>query len=138
MLKEGDVLTLSAGYPLKIDEFQYLKPHASITRKLSDDIMGDLREMQTELQNALRRALVVCITEVSELVEKLDQVDGDVDDLAELVTKELDDGKVAEIAHVEVEGHDGGHKKPAKKAAKKKGGAGKLAKKKGSKKKKLG
>lgn len=124
MLKEGDKLTLSAGYPLKIDEFQYLKPHAAITRTLSDDITGDIQGMEDALKVALRRSLVCCITEISDLVEKLDAVDGDIDDLAVLVTKELDNGRVSEIAHIEVEGHGGGHKKPkpppAKKATKKK------------------
>lgn len=132
MLKEGDKLTLSAGFPLKLDEFQYLKPHAAITRTMSDDVTGDIQDMEDALGVALRRSLVCCIMEISDLVEKLDAVDGDVDALAELVTKELSDGKVSEVPHIKVESNVSRNKKAVKK-----GSVSKPARKKGAKKKKL-
>lgn len=120
MLKEGDTLTLSAGYPLKIDEFQYLKTHASVTRKLSDDVAGDLREMDQALRLGLRCSMVTCIEELSEIVMLLDEVGGDIDALAEKLVQELD--HVAKVTHIEVETGDGGGttKGGTKKAAKKK------------------
>ncbi len=126
MLKEGDTFTLSAGYPLKIDEFQYLKPHASVTRKLSDDLAGDLQEMDQALRLGLRHSLVNCVEELSEVVKLLDEADGDVEVMAERMAQELD--HVAKVTHIEVEtGGDGSGKAGTKKAAKKKGARKKRA-----------
>lgn len=127
MLKEGDILTLSVGYPLMIAEFQYLKPHASVTRKLSDDVAGDLREMDQALRLGLRCSMVTCIAELSEVVMLLDEVGGDIDALAEKLVQELD--HVAKGTHIEVETSDDGGtaKGGTKKAAKKKGARRKRA-----------
>ena len=119
MLKEGDILTLSVGYPLMIAEFQYLKPHASITRKLSDDLVGDLRDMGEQVRLALRRSLVCCIEELSEVAALLDETGGDIDLLAERLTQELEN--VTKGASIEVK-TSSGEKKAHKKAAKKKPG----------------
>jgi hypothetical protein len=143
MLKEGDTVTVGCNPTVKVGEgFLFFKPHASVTRMLSDDMMGDLKDMQAELRKQLFRALQTEIVGVSDIYEALG--DGaEMDDLLALCKKEMGDVEAqstfqvheGEVApKVEIDGD--GNVVPKSKGGVTKKGPGKHAKAKAGVKKK--
>jgi hypothetical protein len=93
MLKEGDTVSMGCNPTLKVgNDFLFFKPSAVVTRTLSDDVMGDLKEMQSEVRKQLFRALRCEITGVSDIYEALGS-DADLDDLIKLCEKEVGNGE---------------------------------------------
>ncbi len=91
MLKEGDTVSMGCNPTIKVgNDFLFLKPHAVITRTLSDDVMGDLKEMQAELRTQLVRALRCEISGVSDIYEALGE-DADLEALMTFCEKEVGD-----------------------------------------------
>ena len=89
MLKEGDTVTLGCNPTVKVGEgFLFFKPHSSVTRTLSDDVLGDLADMQAELRKQLFRALRTEIDGVSDIYEALGET-ADLDELVKLCMKEV-------------------------------------------------
>ena len=91
MLQEGDKITLGCSPTIKVgDSFVFLKPHASVTRTLSDDVMEDLTDAQTQLRALLFRSLRTEIEAINNVYDAL----GDGDDLEALIAlceKEIGD-----------------------------------------------
>lgn len=89
MLKEGDKVTVGCNPTIKVGEgFLFFKPYASVARTLSDDVMGDLQDMQAELRKQLFRALQTEIVGVSDIYEALGD-NAEIDDLLKLCEKEV-------------------------------------------------
>lgn len=136
-LQEGDSVSLSVGLPLKIADFEYLKPHASITRVLSDDVAGDLDLMSDALREAVYRSVLDCIYLTNELVEVLDENGGDLEALAAYCAEKV--GKPNDYQIQVGSGQTTSKKGPVKKTPFKKGPKKKVkaAKGKGPKRKKI-
>lgn len=111
MLQEGDQVTLALGPTIQFATYQSVKPHAAVTRVLSDDIQGDLESMSQDLRELFKRSLRIELEIVNEMLEALDQ--GGLDGLVEYCLQEV--GDVAQKASFTVK-----KGKPKKKAAKKK------------------
>lgn len=93
MLKEGDTVSVGCNPTLKVGmDFLFFKPSAVVTRTLSDDVMGDLKEMQVELRTQLFRALRTEMRGVSDIYEALGE-DADLEALMAFCEKEVGDGE---------------------------------------------
>ncbi len=90
-LREGDVVTLSAAPVVVLTQYDRLKPHASVTRTLSDDVAGDLAEMQVELRKQVFISLRLLLQAGSDMYDALGK-DLDLDALMERCAKEIGDG----------------------------------------------
>lgn len=130
MLKEGDTVTVGCSPTIKVGEsFIFFKPHASVSRKLTDDVTGDLKEINEELRKRLFASLRVEIESVNSVYNAL----GDSDDLEALVALcEKEAGDVTAQSSFQVSGGQGLAKgKDGKGSKGSKGGISKKSKPKG-------
>lgn len=108
MLKAGDTVTLGCGPTVKIGEsFVFLKPHATIQRKLSDDIESDLQEIGAELRTLLMRSLRIEIIAINDIYSALGE-GSDLEALVSMCEKEI--GNVEAQASFGVAEAEGGEK----------------------------
>lgn len=72
-LKPGDVITLEAAPTVQCEQYALiLKPSASVTRELGDDIPKDLEEMSQALRAALLRSAATQMGVVEDMVTAYD------------------------------------------------------------------
>ncbi len=108
MLKEGDTVSMGCNPTVKVgNDFLFLKPYAVVTRMLSDDVMGDLKELQSELRTQLFRALRCEIRGVSDIYEALGD-DANMEALLAFCEKEV--GNVEAQSTFQVHAGEGGPK----------------------------
>lgn len=115
MLQEGDKVTLGLGPTIQFAPYQSVRPHAAVTRVMSDDILTDLENMAKDLRELLLRSLRVELGLTNEMLEAVEQ--GGVDGLAEFCMQEI--GDVAEKSSFTVQKGKAGKKGGKKKAVKK-------------------
>jgi len=92
MLREGDkvTLSLSVAIPNPLNKYNAFKPHAAVTRTLSDDIEGDMATLEAAVKKEYRRALLLCITEMNDLIEVLDgECGGDLEEFTDALRRQL-------------------------------------------------
>lgn len=86
-LKPGDTVTLSISPTVQLAPYQYLKPTASLTRKLGDDVESSLEEMSADLRKLAARATLMELNVVNDLYDALGS--GDQKSLEAYCMKEI-------------------------------------------------
>jgi len=72
MLRAGDRVTLGVSPTVEVAPYQFLKPTASVTRTLGDDVDGDIADMQAALTDAIYRATEVHVAATAELMDAIE------------------------------------------------------------------
>lgn len=115
-LRPGDEVSLTASPTIALGEFQFLKPGATVKRVLSDDVEGDLEQIQQDLRHVLDRSCLVELHALNDYVEALNE--GSVEALADYCLKEIGHGNQGQP--VESEDAESTRPRKRKKAASKK------------------
>lgn len=68
-LRPGDTVSLSVSPAVSLTKYQFLKAHATVTRKLGDDPEADLADMRVELRRVYMAAVHDELTMMGELTE---------------------------------------------------------------------
>jgi hypothetical protein len=98
-VKTGDTVTLSANPQIPLDRFHNLKPFASLSRVVGENVNADLDDMQTTLRTLVMRALAV---EIECLSDASGALGGgcDIDKLAEYLLREFGYGQVRQTVSI--------------------------------------
>jgi len=113
MLRTGDTIRLSVNPTISIADFKNLKPSASISRVIGDDVEGDLAEVREELQSAIYEAIAMELGVLNEMAQIIDSATT-IEEIAEVMARK--------VRHVTVEEEPAGgrsQKSSAKKPCKK-------------------
>jgi hypothetical protein len=101
-LKKGDVLTLSIAPTISLGDYTFLKPHASIERKITEAPEATVSDMRVELRKRLFDALKVEIMALSDISTALGGTH-DIDGLLERCEKEIGNAEADTVAEVDAE-----------------------------------